>query len=143
MKKRFIIIILTILIVISIIGVILLNISKIRGNTNDVKITIGDSKMYTKKEIESASEIVLDKFKDFPAKLNELWYDEDKSKMQSDEWAKHYGADEAIILYSNFTTYPGETSILDGFNPDSDYVNWNWILVRKNKEKWKLVDWGY
>ena len=29
------------------------------------------------------------------------------------------------------------------FEPDTEYTDWNWILVRNDGGKWKIVDQGY
>ncbi|MCC3868520.1 hypothetical protein K0039_09925 [Terrisporobacter mayombei] len=60
----------------------------------------------------------------------------------SDEWAKQYNSDEAIILLSNFDV---DSSGGDGsLDPNSTYTDWQWILVRdRENSKWTLKTWGY
>jgi len=46
------------------------------------------------------------------------------------------------VLLSNFET--NKHAIKEGFNPNSYYTNWMWILKRGGKsKKWEIVDWGY
>ena len=144
MKNKLIIAIVVILLGIITIFITLnfINIDR-KGNITDYEIVIEKSEIYSKYEIQSAIDVVLDKFKDFPATLNKIWYDEEKSQNASEEWAKQYNADQAIVLYSNFKTYLGDQSANNGFNPNSEYKNWSWILVRNNKEKWELKTFGY
>ncbi len=139
-KGKITILIISIILITSLLAFFMM---KESSNTKDAKIDIGKSNTYTESEINDAINIVLAKFKQFPATLDKIWYDEEKSNKESKEWAKQYNADEAIVLFSNFKTYKGEKSINNGFNPDSEYINWNWILVRNNKGKWYLKDWGY
>lgn len=143
MKKKAIISIVAILIIISIIILILVNFTNKKGNIEKAEIVIGNSEIYSEDEIKSAIDIVLSKFKDFPATLNKIWYDEEKSQKESKEWAKRYNADQAIVLYSNFKTYSGDQALNHGFNSNSEYPNWGWILVRINHEEWQLKTWGY
>lgn len=144
MKNKLIIAIVVILLGIITIFITLnfINIDR-KGNITDYEIVIEKSEIYSKYEIQSAIDVVLDKFKDFPATLNKIWYDEEKSQNASEEWAKQYNADQAIVLYSNFKTYLGDQSANSGFNSNSEYKNWSWILVRNNKEKWELKTFGY
>lgn len=140
-KKRLFIVIISILIIVIVFTLMILN--NYQFNIKNAQIVIGNSEIYSKKEIKDAIDIVLVKFKKFPATLNKIYYDEEKSKKESNEWAKRYNAKEAIILYSDFKTYSGERAISDGFNPSAEYSNWSWILVRNNKEEWHLKSWGY
>lgn len=40
--------------------------------------------------------------------------------------------------------YVNDTGADDGFNPDSTYTDWNWILIRDRKTgNWKVDDGGY
>lgn len=144
MKNKLVIVIVGILLGIIIIFITLnfINIDR-KGNITNYEIVIKDSRTYSKYEIQLAIDVVLDEFKDFPATLNKIWYDEEKSQNASEEWAKQYNADQAIILYSNFKTYLGNQAANSGFNPNSEYKNWSWVLVRNNKEKWKLKTFGY
>lgn len=115
------------------------------ANKENVKILIGNSEIYSKEELNEAVKVVLDTF-DFPATLNEIYYDEVKSLSNSNKYATQYGVDEAIILYCNFTTY-SNTDI--GFlmpgplNPNSEYTDYNFVLVRNDNEAWELKTSGY
>lgn len=143
MKKKvvFSIIAISVLLIISFTLYLIFNYRK--GNVKNAEIVIGDSQIYTKEEIQSAIDIVLDRFETLPAKLYKIWYDEEKSLKESEKWKEQYNADEAIVLYSNFKTYPGKQSLNNGFNSNFKYENWNWVLVRNNKEKWEIKTFGY
>ena len=108
------------------------------GKVSDVKVTIGDSNKFSETEIKEAISLVKTKFKDFKGcNLKKLWYDEEKSD------ANVKGESEnTIVLLSNFET--DKSAVSQGFNPNSNYVNWMWILTRESKsENWKVTDWGY
>ena len=142
MKKKvvFSIIAISVLLIVSVVLYLTFNYRK--GNVKNAEIIIGDSQIYTKEEIQSVIDIVLDRFAMFPAKLYKIWYDEEKSLKESEKWKEQYNADEVIVLYSNFKTYPGKQSLNKGFNSNFEYENWNWVLVRKNKEKWEIKTFG-
>lgn len=140
MKKRFILILIIIFVLILSIGYRSIN---IKGNVRNAKITIGESDIYSKEEIQDAINIVLERFESFPAKLIRLWYDEEKSLEESEDWKIQYDAHEAIVLYSDFKTYIGNQAINQGFNSNQEYKNWKWILTKNNNESWELKTMGY
>ncbi|MDR1068798.1 MAG: DUF4829 domain-containing protein [Clostridiales Family XIII bacterium] len=110
------------------------------GKTGSAKITSGGSAKFSQAELQAAADCVLKKFKDFKGcTLKKLWYDEDRSR----EMATAYSFEgNAIILFSDFRS---DSSGPDqGFAENTDYIGWNWILIRDSKDgKWKVKDWGY
>jgi len=122
-----------------------------RGRVDDVVINIGESAKFSQKEIQAAMDLVIKKFPDFiDCELTELWYDEEKSEQEITRGYMVSGRgsnngiqkENAIIIYSNFTT--GAKSADEGFNPNSRYTNWMWILIRPNEHaSWTIDDWGY
>ena len=120
------------------------------GKTNNVVVSIGKSDKFSKKEINDAIKCVMKKFKDFKGcNLTKLWYDEE----QSNNEIKGYMAggkgsvngarpENVIILFSDFDV--DSSGADEGFNPNSTYSNWNWILIRDSKTgNWRVDDWGY
>jgi len=112
------------------------------GNTDFVSLNPGESELYTETEIREAMDQVLKQFgKGFGGcVMLKLWYDEESSLKEADEWAQQYGAEEAIVLYSNYWVDGSGRS--PSLNPSSLYQNWSWILIR-NGGKWEIKDWGY
>ena len=113
------------------------------GDISEVGRQMGESERYTKAEISRAMDQVEDHFRnEFDGcKLLDLRYDEEKTRAEAEEWAQQYGADEAIVLYSDFEV---DSSGGDGsLNPDSTYRNWKWILTRSGNGAWELKTWGY
>lgn len=105
--------------------------------------TIGSSTMYTEDEINAVMDIVE---RHFDAKfegchLAELIYDEEESNLYCEDWARQYKADRAIVLLSSFDVDPSGADV--GLNPNSTYVDWQWILTQKDGEGWILQTWGY
>lgn len=144
MKRVFIIVVGLLLVLVSF-SIVFINLiwESEKGNISNAEIVIGDSKIYSEEDIKSAMYVALGKFRDFPATLDKIWYDESSSLKVSDEWAKKYSADEAIVLYSDFSTYSGDVALSDGFESDSHYTDWDFVLIRNGNEPWKLIAWGY
>ena len=113
------------------------------GDISEVGRQMGESARYSKAEISRAMDQVEDHFRnEFDGcKLLDLRYDEEKTQAEAEEWAQQYGADEAIVLLSDFEV---DSSGGDGsLNPDSTYRNWKWILTRSGNGAWELKTWGY
>ncbi len=134
-------ILLGLLFVFVIVGFCFLVLKPNSSNTSHAKVTIEESKIYQKKEIEDAIEKVFEKFQEFPATLEEIRYQDNKSVF--DSWALNYGKDEAIVLMTNFTTYDNEEVFQQGFERNEKYEKWMWILVRNKGEDWDLKTWGW
>lgn len=112
------------------------------GNVAHVDMQIGESEIYEDAEIRQAMDIVKIYFSaEFAGcELTELWYDEQASQEEAEEWAEQYDAEQAIVLFSNFKV---DESGGDGsLEPNATYSNWNWILVRDGWN-WNLKTWGY
>jgi len=111
------------------------------GDVSNVEIQIGESEIYTEAEIRQAMDVVLESFSEFSGcEMTRLWYDEERSLKEADDWAKQYNAKQAIVLFSDFNV--DENGADKGLNPNDTYRNFNWILVR-DTGKWKLKTWGY
>lgn len=109
------------------------------GKVSGVKETIGPSAIYSEREIQSAMDVVKRQFATGfeGCTLLELWYDEEVSLKQAEEWAAQYEAKEAIVLLSDFYVTKNPT-----FSSNSTMKNWGWILVRNNGG-WELKTSGY
>ena len=113
------------------------------GDTCSVQRIIGDSNIYTQREIEDMMDVVEQTFRrEFKGcTLTKLEYDEEYSLKQRDEWAQQYQAEEAAVLRSSFDV---DSSGGDGsLNPDSTYTRWMWVLTRNGGGPWQLQTWGY
>ena len=106
-----------------------------------VEITEGDT-YYSNEDIQAAVDTVEKEFKkDFPGcTMTALRYTALSGKDSNTEWATQYNAEEAMVLYSDFTVDDSGRS--ESLNPNSIYTDWQWVLVRHAGEKWKLATWG-
>lgn len=109
---------------------------------NGINIMLYESAFYTKEEVMSAAQTIIDHFEnEFPGcRMLDLRYEESGYKKEAAEWAMQYETNEVIILVSDFET--DEVGGDGSLNPNSTYEDWKWILVRLNDE-WELKTWGY
>ena len=119
------------------------NYSTMKDSFSEVISTSGENPVYSEEEVKAAIKVVAKNFKRSfrGCKLISISYDEDYSKMQSESLREEYGEDDIIVLRSDFTT--GARGGDGSLNPNSTYTDWNWVLIRTNKGKWILKDWGY
>lgn len=112
------------------------------GNVRHVERKIFGTNTYTEQEINDAMDVVVGEFKKEAkgCKLIRLWYDEEYSDLQAPGWKAQYNAKDAIVLLSDFSV---DSSGGDGsLEPNSNYSNWQWILVR-NDQGWEIMTSGY
>ena len=117
----------------------------LRGGNID-NVTINDwkpSEIYSDAEIEAAFKAVKDYFHaEFDGcTLTKLNYPGDTYADEFNRWAEQYGADEAIVILSNFDV---DASGGDGsLNPNSTYENWSWVFIRNDGGDWEHATHGY
>jgi len=109
---------------------------------SNVKTKYVASEVYTQEDIQSAIDVIK---KDFELEFNgctltEIYYAGDEISEDFIDWADRNNEEEVLVLLSSFDT---ASSAEDGFNSNSTYDNWNWILVRSDGGEWKHVDHGY
>lgn len=113
------------------------------GDASQVQLITGESQYYTEKEIEGAMEVAMNHFrKEFDGcTMTKIEYNEPQTHAAAMEWARTYGAEEGIVLYSSFDV---DASGGDGsLYPNSTYSNWQWVLTRNKGGNWVLRTWGY
>ena len=115
------------------------------GQIENVAISIENSEKFSMPEIQSAIEVVKEKFqKDFQnCVLIKIWYDPEESEPKEYTQAGgQEGSENVIVLHSEFYVAPHGADV--SLNPDSTYPHWQWILVRENADSpWVLEDSGY
>ncbi len=115
---------------------------KNNGNVDNVKINEVSSTLYSKEDIDNAIQTIKNEFKEEwdGCTLKEIGYIGDEKNNTYIDWAKRNNKEEVIVLISNFET---DSSVNNGLNPNDEYEDWTWILVRNRNENWKHVDHGY
>ena len=138
MKKTIIMIVLYSFLLIGLVGC-----KNVLGNVTNVKLKVVSSEVYAQEEIENAINIIKNDFKENwgGCTLNEISYVGDERNDDFIEWAIRNNKEEVIVLTSNF--YVGSYAEDISLNLNSEYNNWNWILVRNKNENWQHIDHGF
>ena len=111
------------------------------GNIRNAERIVGESSLYTKREIEAAMDVAVNRFRrNFDdCKLLRIAYDEEKTLSEQEYQMEKHGKDGIIVLVSDF--YVGNHAE-PTFSPNQTYKNWKWIL-EKSAFGWKLIGSGY
>ena len=115
----------------------------------DIKLDIGESTKFSKEEIDNAVDCLKRNF-DFEAcTLTKIYYNEEISNTAVENYLQFGNgsvnkvkAENVIVLLSDFDVdNSGNNPVL---NPGESYTNYNWILIRDDKNSdWKVDDCGF
>ena len=109
----------------------------------------GHSDLFSKEDMDSAVEIILDEFRSWGCELTEIRYAGDANC--SEENLKVFNAidedkqyTECIEFHMDFHT-PVDEKDLGGtkWELDTEYTDYQWWLARFEDEEWELMSWGY
>ena len=114
-----------------------------KGDISSVQIIPIESENYSNNEINNAIDVILQYFEEnfSGCLLLEIGYIGDEKNNDYINWAIRNSKTDVIVLISKFKvdSHGGDGSL----NPNSEYDDWKWILVRNKDEEWKHVDHGY
>ena len=113
------------------------------GDVSNVEIIPMESEIYSNEEINSAINVILERFKENynGCSLLEIEYIGDEKNDEYIDWAERNNKSEVIVFISDFKVAPNAG---DGIlNSDSEYKGYRWILVRNENENWTYADCGY
>ena len=115
----------------------------------NIKLDIGESTKFSKEEIDNAVDCLKRSF-DFEAcTLTKIYYNEEISNTAVEDYLQFGNgsvnkvkAENVIVLLSDFDVdNSGDNPVL---NPGETYTNYNWILIRDDKNSdWKVNDCGF
>ena len=115
----------------------------------DIKLDIGESTKFSKEEIDNAVDCLKRSF-DFEAcTLTKIYYNEEISNTAVEDYLQFGNGsvnkvkdENVIVLLSDFDVdNSGDNPVL---NPGETYTNYNWILIRDDKNSdWKVDDCGF
>lgn len=115
----------------------------------NIKLDIGESTKFSKEEIDNAVDCLKRSF-DFEAcTLTKIYYNEEISNTAVEDYLQFGNgsvnkvkAENVIVLLSDFDVdNSGDNPVL---NPGESYTNYNWILIRDDKNSdWKVDDCGF
>ena len=115
----------------------------------NIKLDIGESTKFSKEEIDNAVDCLKRSF-DFEAcTLTKIYYNEEISNTAVEDYLQFGNGsvnkvkdENVIVLLSDFDVdNSGDNPVL---NPGETYTNYNWILIRDDKNSdWKVDDCGF
>ena len=115
----------------------------------NINVDIGESTKFSKEEIDNAVDCLKRSF-DFEAcTLTKIYYNEEISNTAVENYLQFGNgsvnkvkAENVIVLLSDFDVdNSGNNPVL---NPGETYTNYNWILIRDDKNSdWKVDDCGF
>ena len=119
------------------------------NKSTNIKLDIGESSKFSKEEIDNAVDCLKRSF-DFEAcTLTKIYYNEEISNTAVEDYLQFGNgsvnkvkAENVIVLLSDFDVdNSGDNPVL---NPGETYTNYNWILIRDDKNSdWKVDDCGF
>lgn len=121
-----------------------------RNDISHASIDYGDSKIYTKEDMDAAIAVIKEEFRTWKGcRMKSISYGSDEQcNAENLEWMnslqdqadKEGDFTQCIMFLSDFHT----SSFADGgFEENSDYTEWEWWLARTDGGEWKLMTWGY
>ena len=119
------------------------------NKSTNIKLDIGESTKFSKEEIDNAVDCLKRSF-DFEAcTLTKIYYNEEISNTAVEDYLQFGNgsvnkvkAENVIVLLSDFDVdNSGNNPVL---NPGETYTNYNWILIKDDKNSdWKVDDCGF
>lgn len=118
-------------------------ITSCNNKTKDMpEIIIGESEIFTEKEISDAIDVVIKQYQSSGCTLEKVYYDEEFSKkFQKTIYITEGTSDENVIdILADF--YPNEDNPV--LSPNTLYEKYSWILIRNNENSnWEIFSQGY
>lgn len=130
--------------IIAMAGIMLMSLCACSSDKDNVWTTEVSSTLYSQQDISDAIDVVKSDFKQNNSgfTLKKLYYAGDETSQSYQEWADRNNADEVLVLWSAFHT-DSDGGSDKSFEPDTEYTDWNWILVRNDGGKWAIADQGF
>ena len=113
------------------------------GDISKAEIILQSSERHSNADIMAAVRLVKEHFRTYfgNCTLKTLYYDDEKSLQEEAYGKSTFNGVEAIILYSDF--HVGDVDADTAFNSNTEYDDWNWVVIKAKDGKWKLETWGY
>lgn len=130
------------------------NATEAAGDISKVRIDYGVSEIYTQEDMDSAIEIIKEKFSRWDGcELHSIRYTDDdycnieKNIKWMNDLAEGQGYEpnftQCIAFFSSFHSPKSDEDNKTTFNTDSEYEDWSWYLARTDGGEWKLMTFGY
>ena len=110
------------------------------------EIDLGDSKLYTEDELKAAVEAIKKQFEEFEGcVLYNIRYAGDEANNEENlKWMNELNEDGNYTQVAQFLSdFHSPVEEAGAWNPDSDYLDWQWWLARSGDGDWDVLTWGY
>ena len=122
------------------------------GDVSQAVIDYGTSEHFTKPQMDAAIAVIKEHFRVmYGCRLNSIAYTSDERSareyqsyagMMSRRTGKNYV--DAIVFTSSFRTPPADQAYpFTGFEEDSEYSGWSWVLLLTEAGEWEIATSGY
>lgn len=125
--------------------IIMILLSGCTKNTENVKIDLGESEIYSQKDLNSTAEMILSEIGSWNSvkRVYTISYCGDDYSVNQLDYCNSLSDKNfthCVVFESSFRTSSSSGS--GGFNPNSCY-EWEWWLAKTDDGEWELLTWGY
>lgn len=117
---------------------------------SNYEIDFGISDIYTEDDIRSAVDVVMTTFNGWSGcRMKRIAYGGDEASKAELEYTNSHldenegPYDQAIVIVTDFHSPSAEDAEGTAWEPDADYNDYTWTLVRMTGGGWRLINWGY
>ena len=110
------------------------------GDTSKTDLDLGNSELFTQKEMEGAVNCIKREFRGFGGcTMLNLRYGEKETKKAGSQWEKDAEQKGRVAIFvSDFET--GSTGGDGSLEPDSKYPDWQWIVIKDHiTGEWQVL----
>ncbi|MDO4405166.1 MAG: hypothetical protein Q4C09_09030 [Atopobiaceae bacterium] len=116
----------------------------------DYQIDYGTSQLYTQADMDGAIDTIMAEFGNWKGcTMKRIAFTDDTTCTDNLAYANSLRKDgqpeftQAIVFTSDFHSPSKEEAEGTAWEPDTDYVGYNWTLGRTDGGAWELLTWGY
>ena len=119
------------------------------NESNNIEVNIGKSTKFTQEEINKAIDCLKSDFNFEACTLTKIYYDEEKSNTTIENYFQFGKGSENNVKPENIIALLSDFDVDDSgdnpvLNPGETYTDYNWILMRDDKDSdWKVDDFGF
>lgn len=114
------------------------------GKVDEAVVEYGQSKLYSKEDMDEAVDILKEEFKEFNGcQLHEIFYISDECSEDKLIELNEQGNSYAQCMVFGTSFHSPKFSVKDGWDKDVEYTDWQWIFVKDVSGTWQLVSYGH
>ncbi len=118
----------------------------LNNNIADTKVDLGTSEIYSEEDLQAAADVILKEIGGWNSvkEVYTVTYCGDEISGRNLDYCNILSDtdySQCVVFESSFKSAGSSQS--EGFNPNSQYEDWQWFLVRTADGEWELLTWGY